>query len=123
MISRENAEKIVSALGEKEITAKDLAEALGVPVSDIDSEFSNMSRQFVRFFFYEGMSNEHKDKLKNIDAQELKWGIEIEMEHTKNPLIAAKIARDHLAEDPKYYTHLRAMEKAVREGLKSAVME
>lgn len=33
-------------------------------------------------------------------------GIEVEMEHTKDAAMAEKIARDHLAEDPDYYTKL-----------------
>lgn len=44
------------------------------------------------------------------DQQQLAKGIEHEMEHTKNPAVAAKIAADHLAEDPKYYDHLDEME-------------
>lgn len=41
-----------------------------------------------------------------IDPKELQAGIEIELEHTKNPDIARQIAIDHLNEDPKYYTKL-----------------
>ena len=37
-------------------------------------------------------------------------GIKVEMEHTTNPLIAEKITKDHLAENPKYYTYLKEME-------------
>jgi hypothetical protein len=37
-------------------------------------------------------------------------GIKVEMEHADNPLISEKIAKDHLAEMPTYYTHLAAME-------------
>lgn len=44
------------------------------------------------------------------DAEQLKMGIEIEKEHTQSPLIAKLIAKDHLKEDPKYYTKLRKME-------------
>lgn len=39
-------------------------------------------------------------------ADELKVGTKIEMEHTKCPDKARKIAQDHLDEDPKYYTKL-----------------
>ena len=42
---------------------------------------------------------------------QMKKGVKIEMEHTTNPKVAAEIARDHLAENPKYYDHLIAMEK------------
>lgn len=47
---------------------------------------------------------------------ELKAGIEIEMEHTDDPAIAEKIARDHLAEMPDYYTKLKEMEKSSEAG-------
>lgn len=48
------------------------------------------------------------DKLnpKNVDHNELKKGIKHEMEHTISSIIAKEIALDHLAEDPKYYSHL-----------------
>jgi len=44
------------------------------------------------------------------DPEELAAGIEVEKEHTANPEIARAIAKDHLNEDPKYYTHLLQME-------------
>ena len=37
---------------------------------------------------------------------ELEVGTAVEMEHTKDPKEAEKIAKDHLAEDPKYYIKL-----------------
>ena len=44
----------------------------------------------------------------NIDTlkQELKKGIKVEREHTSDAKKAARIAMDHLFEDPKYYTKL-----------------
>lgn len=45
------------------------------------------------------------------DPKELEMGIEVEMEHTTNPLISRKIALDHLTEIPDYYTRLAKMEK------------
>jgi len=41
---------------------------------------------------------------------ELARGIAVEMEHTSDPVIAERIARDHLAELPDYYTRLVRME-------------
>jgi hypothetical protein len=41
-----------------------------------------------------------------VDPKELKMGIKVEMEHTNDPKKAEKIALQHLAEDPKYYTKL-----------------
>jgi len=44
--------------------------------------------------------------------KELKLGKKIEMEHTKNPYIAEKIAKDHLKEFDCYYSKgLIPMEK------------
>jgi hypothetical protein len=42
------------------------------------------------------------------DPDELSAGIKVEMEHTDDTHVAETIARDHLAEDPRYYTKLRA---------------
>lgn len=45
------------------------------------------------------------------DSEELERGIEVEMEHTDNPFISKRIAKDHLAECDDYYTRLDEMEK------------
>lgn len=45
------------------------------------------------------------------DPEQLKMGIEVEMEHTTSRKIAEKIAKDHLAEIPDYYTRLAKMEQ------------
>ena len=50
------------------------------------------------------------DRVKII-TDELAKGIKIEMEHTSDKKVAKQIVLDHLKEDPKYYTHLIAMEK------------
>jgi 2,3-bisphosphoglycerate-independent phosphoglycerate mutase len=42
------------------------------------------------------------------DLDQIKKGIEVEMEHTSDKRIALKIALDHLKEDPKYYDKLLA---------------
>ena len=44
----------------------------------------------------------------NIDPVELSMGQAVEMEHTTDHNIATEIALDHLKEDPKYYTKLKA---------------
>ena len=46
----------------------------------------------------------------DVDPNELAMGIKVEKEHTADPAIAEKIARDHLAEFPDYYTRLTKME-------------
>jgi len=50
----------------------------------------------------------------NYNKRQLKMGIKVEHEHTKSNRVAAKIAKDHLRENPRYYTYLNAMEKKMR---------
>lgn len=42
------------------------------------------------------------------DPAELKMGIEVEMEHTRDRKIAKQIAKHHLDENPHYYSDLKA---------------
>jgi hypothetical protein len=53
--------------------------------------------------------NEAKTKLTadQVNNDELRMGIKVEMEHTDDPEKAKKIALDHLAENPFYYTQLK----------------
>ena len=62
-----------------------------------------------------GMSNANKSV--EYDDEQMRMGTEVEHEHTVDDDVAAKIARDHLAEIPDYYTRLRVMEaEAGKEG-------
>lgn len=45
---------------------------------------------------------------------ELSKGATHELEHDITPAKAKEVAQDHLAEDPKYYSHLSLMEKSVK---------
>ena len=47
--------------------------------------------------------------------EQIEMGKNIEHEHVESDSKAKAIAADHLTEDPKYYTHLKAMESAVEE--------
>ena len=58
-----------------------------------------------------GEAKKKKITEKDVDKKELKLGTKVEMEHTKNKAIAKRIALDHLAELPDYYTRLMKMEK------------
>lgn len=53
---------------------------------------------------WEAYTVKHEDK---VDPHQLAMGIEVETEHTDDSDAAEKIARDHLAEDPEYYTKLK----------------
>jgi len=48
------------------------------------------------------------------NQEELKMGIEIEMEHTTDKKLAKKIAKHHLDEFPNYYTELSKMEEKLK---------
>ena len=52
-----------------------------------------------------------------LNKSELKMGKKVEMEHTKNPLIAFRIAIDHLSEIPDYYSRLKKMESGINESM------
>ena len=51
---------------------------------------------------------------KTFDEKELAMGKEVEYEHTDNPIIAERIALDHLTEIPDYYTRLKKMEEEAK---------
>ena len=56
-----------------------------------------------------------------INPSELAMGIKVEMEHTDNMEIAKKIAMDHLAENPNYYSDLKSSGIDTAQGLKSTI--
>lgn len=61
-----------------------------------------------------------KDFKGTYNPEQIKMGIKVETEHTNNPLIAEKIAKDHLSEIPDYYTRLDKMEKSA--GINESVL-
>ena len=65
-----------------------------------------------------GKSKKEKFTEKDADPKELAMGIKVEMEHTKNKIISKRIALDHLAELPDYYTRLNKMEGGEHEQTK-----
>lgn len=54
------------------------------------------------------------DPDENFDPEQLKLGIEVEIEHTDDLEIAKQIAKAHLAEIPNYYILLKEMEKQAK---------
>lgn len=58
------------------------------------------------------MFSKHSDIPDNqFDEDELNKGIDVEKEHTDSIEIAKSIAKDHLLEDPKYYSKLENIHK------------
>lgn len=66
-------------------------------------------------FLNEGRAHDKGMTADNVDPQQLVRGIEVEMEHTKDPRIAKKIALDHLAEFRDYYSRLDRMESKAQD--------
>jgi hypothetical protein len=81
----------------------DLAEELGID----KHQFEEKIYAILSSFFNAGR---YKENPVEPDAEELKKGIDVEMEHTTSPAIARRIALDHLAELNDYYTKLAKME-------------
>lgn len=73
-----------------------------------NEELGLLALRMLHYLFAEGRSKYYNGKY---DPKELLRGLEVEMEHTSCPLISLKIAMDHLAELPDYYTRLDKMEE------------
>jgi hypothetical protein len=56
---------------------------------------------------HKGLRRGKKTTPGDVDAQQLRMGIRTEKEHTTSPRMACRIALDHLAEHPKYYSKLK----------------
>ena len=85
----------------------DLAEKLGLDPHDFEAKIYALLGSILGT----GKAKEEKFTEKDADPEQLKLGIKVEMEHTKNRAIAKRISLDHLAELPDYYTRLLKMEK------------
>lgn len=87
--------------------------ALATAMALEPDQFENKVYALMSSFFSEGRSKNFKG---DYDPEQLKMGIEVEKEHTTNDFIAARIAKDHLAEIPDYYTRLAKMEADAQSG-------
>ena len=84
-----------------------LADKLKISPHAIETQIYALLSSFIRA----GRAYEKGVTESDVDPKELKTGIKIEMEHVSNKWIAKRIALDHLAEFPDYYTRLVKMEK------------
>jgi hypothetical protein len=90
------------------------ADKLNIDPDELEEEIYGIMSSL----FSAGKYNENSDI--EIDDDELEKGVEVEMEHTDCPLIAKRIALDHLAELSDYYTRLEKMEHNI---IKSQIRE
>lgn len=65
-------------------------------------------------FFACGVSNYPHNKDIVYEYEALQKGTQVEYEHTNSKIISTKIAKDHLAEFPDYYTELEKMENKLK---------
>lgn len=52
-----------------------------------------------------------KKQPSDFDADALRQGVEVELEHTDDPDVALEIAMDHLSESESYYRDLKHLEE------------
>lgn len=100
--------KYSSVVSENENEESDDDEVPAMDVNDVDNDGDKL----------EGGLGDQGDMMQ-YDPQEILKGIEVEMEHTKDPKIALEIAMDHLEELPDYYTRLKRMEDQGEKDLHS----
>lgn len=82
-----------------------------------DSE-DDMQNFILKSFVNAGRFAEGDKKISDFNSDEVAMGIKVEYEHTNSKVIALKIALDHLAEIPDYYTRLAKMESDAKRELK-----
>lgn len=85
----------------------------------VETQSNESMVEIYKKFRDNGRANDKGVTEKDVDPEQLKIGIEVEMEHTTDKETAKRIALDHLAETnnikSKYYTYLKEMEKKIEE--------
>jgi len=82
------------------------AEDIGIPPDQVETAIYGLLSDILSV----GRAREKGVTDADVDESELITGINVELEHTPNRVVAKKIALDHLAEMPNYYTQLKRME-------------
>lgn len=88
-----------------ERTAKNLKQYIQEPVTETNENLvlNKPTPSIAQLVKKHGVSRKHI-------MDQLKMGIQAELEHTSDKETCIKIALDHIAEDPNYYTHLKFVE-------------
>jgi len=92
------------------------AEGGGLDVHEAEAAAYVLATRYANLLLVDGKSVKGGFSEEDADLEELKAGVEVEKEHTDDPMLAKKIALDHLAELPDYYTRLRRMERSGLRG-------
>lgn len=88
----------------KKSSEKDWRSVVGKPRLATISDLEALAKEYLPG----GLASDRPDS--DFDPEQLKKGIEVELEHVDHRGIAKEIAKDHLTEDPQYYDHLKEME-------------
>jgi len=109
--------KVVEFIIENPYPDDDKAHSFAKSAGIDPDDFEEGIYRLLSMFLTEGKSNEGGTPTK-VNLAQLRIGTKVEMEeHTTSELLAAKIARDHIAEFPDYYPRLAEMEKKARAEL------
>ena len=93
-----------------------------VAVEDVKEERLESVKERIERLSEQGKTSQAKGVTEaDVDAEQLKQGIKVELEHTDNEETAKKIALDHLAEFPDYYTRLKKMEDEAKKKVSSRI--
>lgn len=95
----------------------DWAEENKFEVDDVEEMAYTLASALVEFL-HNGKAYESGFTEDDADEDELAKGIEVESEHTSNPMMAKRIALDHLCEIEDYYSRLKKMEDEAKKGMK-----
>lgn len=109
--SEEVQKKIMAFLADEPSPPDDMVHAFAEKEGIDSHQFEAYIYDILGSFLGAGKAKEEGFTEEDADPKELKMGTEIEKEHTTNPLIAKRIALDHLAEIDDYYTRLDKMER------------
>jgi hypothetical protein len=86
-------------------TNEEIATELGVHVSEVEKLTSSEIKTILKV-----LGKHDFVSLSKFSKKEYQMGMQVEMEHTTNELVASLIVKDHLMELPDYYSKLKAME-------------
>lgn len=84
-------------------------------MNSLKSRFQQIREDIIKGGLSDGKSlkniaDKHQVSLDDLNKQ-FEMGQKVELEHTSDEKIAKEIAKDHLFEDPEYYTKLSKIEK------------
>jgi len=95
------------------------AEREGISTDDLESCLYGMAARFAQLDAG-GKATLAGLTAADVDPEQLRMGVEVELEHTPDRATATQIALDHLAEFPTYYTALAEMERGLGVGIGKA---